>query len=264
MPVKNAAKPDAYVSMRVNPTYAQNYAAICDALAAQIGVPIVQAEAQAGELQIEVVEQHNGLGDGYRLFLHGIGAPFSLDFAATRRASKNDPLLKAIGRADSVIDATAGWGGDAVHLARHGINVIAVEKNPIVAAFLHNAHAACDDELKSRLVIKHADACDYLRELSLAPDVAPDVVYLDPMFPPSNHSAKPKKAAMLLRRLVGDDIANNETANTTLLMLLGCAIACAKKRVVVKRAHRAPPLLPNRVGCIKSKLLRFDIYHPQH
>ena len=225
---------------------------LCRQLAEQLGAPLVDAdEANAGKFQIEVDADCRGLVLHYNELPN---APFRIDFDRVRANAGADPLLKAIGsRARTVVDATAGWGTDAVHLARRGMEVIALEKNPVVAALLTHAHAACHDaELKARLSIVYGDSIAYLRALT----TPPDVVYLDPMYPPQSKSAATKKPMTLLRMLAG--------AASDSVPLFEQAMSCALLRVVVKRPRRAPPIQPGRVGETVGKLVRFDIYQPRN
>lgn len=191
--------------------------------------------------------------DGARLSCRALPgyAPLVVSFARASNAA--DPLRKAIGGAATVIDATAGWGQDAARLASWGCCVTAVEKHPLVAAALRHAHAKCGDaKLRARLTIVHADSVEFLRAIAAAD--APDVVYLDPMYPPPAKSAAAKKPLTMLRRIVGrpGDCAE----------LFESAMNCASRRVVVKRPPRAPPLAAGRVGAVAGKLARFDIYKP--
>jgi len=171
------------------------------------------------------------------------------------RPAAADPLRKAVGGAATVIDATAGWGADAARMAGWGCRVTAVEKHPAVAALLLHAHAECPDaDVRARMTVVHADSVEYLRAAAAAD--APEVVYLDPMYPPPAKSAAAKKPLTMLRLLAGPPGDHRP--------LFEAALACARRRVVVKRPHRAPPLddRRRRVGEITGKLVRFDIYKP--
>ena len=91
---------------------------------------------------------------------------------------------------------------------------------------------------------------------ALLPDIAPrpDVVYIDPMYPPRRkQSALPKKEPRLLRALVGDDPDAADLARV--------ALQVAARRVVVKRPGHAEPLLPDPDLAYKGKLVRYDVYH---
>ena len=82
---------------------------------------------------------------------------------------------------------------------------------------------------------------------------APQVIYLDPMFPHRDKSALVKKEMRLFRPLTGDD--DDAPA------LLEAALALASHRVVVKRARKAPVILGPAPGYVlEGKSSRFDIY----
>jgi 16S rRNA (guanine1516-N2)-methyltransferase len=170
--------------------------------------------------------------------------------------SRRQPLARAVGRKNrTVLDATAGLGHDAALLACMGYDVTAVERSPIVAALLADAlDRARDDDrmcgaLGDRLSIITGEARIVLAEL----DEPPDVVYIDPMFPPRRKSsALPKKSIRLIRRLVGDDPDADE--------LLDAARGRARNRVVVKRPSYADPVGGAPDVTIKSKLVRYDLY----
>ncbi|MCL4152223.1 UNVERIFIED_CONTAM: hypothetical protein GTU68_044159, partial [Idotea baltica] len=107
---------------------------------------------------------------------------------------KSQMIAKAVGIEKgvypSIIDATAGLGGDAFVLAALGATVFGVEKNPILFALLDDAktrareYAESNDpelsEVLKRLEFAQADSCDYLAS---AKESFPEVIYLDPMFP---------------------------------------------------------------------------------
>ena len=101
-----------------------------------------------------------------------------------------------------------------------------------------------------QLTLIIGDAVDVLARMS--DREAPDVVYLDPMYPPRSKSALPKKEMRILRRLIGD----NPDAGG----LLEVARRVARYRVVVKRTPRAPALAPAPTMSYRSKLARYDVY----
>ena len=209
---------------------------------------------------------------GLRLELRELGpdapGPVYIDFiagtAAHRRqfgGGRRQPLARAVGlkggATPTVIDATAGLGQDAFVLASLGCRVRLVERSPIIAALLRDGlqRAARDAEIgpwvKERLSLCQADGREYLRGLS--ENQPPDVVYLDPMYPHRRKMALAGKEMRLLRRLVGDDHDASE--------LLAAALACARRRVVVKRPRRAPALTgPSPDAQIIAPNTRFDLY----
>ncbi len=84
-------------------------------------------------------------------------------------------------------------------------------------------------------------------------DEAPQVIYLDPMFPHRDKAALVKKEMRLFRPLAGDD--DDAPA------LLEAALALATHRVVVKRPRKAPTIAGVQPGyALEGKSSRFDIY----
>lgn len=82
---------------------------------------------------------------------------------------------------------------------------------------------------------------------------APQVIYLDPMFPHRDKSALVKKEMRLFRPLVGDDLDADE--------LLDAALALASHRVVVKRPRKAPAIAGGNVSfSLEGNAGRFDVY----
>lgn len=188
-----------------------------------------------------------------------------------------------------VVDATAGFGHDAVLLAAAGFRVLAIERNPQVAAVLEDGlrRLRSDEDLGEiirRIELRQGESIDLLGALAPAgnPVERPGVVLLDPMFPPRtrHRSALPPKPMQILRRLLGSD--------PDTLALLDAARRAATRRVIVKRADDGPPLgaeehstrgpesaaphdskpglaptSPPRTGPIASvggRTVRFDIY----
>lgn len=185
-----------------------------------------------------------------------------------RRRNRFGLLFQAVGfrrGRPTVLDATAGLGADAFRLAYHGCRVTAIERSATLFALLQDGLARAErvpeihQHLADRLRLVHADARDVLRHMSGTaaldghlPDGAPDVVYLDPMFPPRKSSALVKIEMRILRRLVGDDADAGE--------LFALARAVARQRVVVKRHRRAAPLAPGPSHSHCDTTTRYDVY----
>ncbi|MCZ6834482.1 MAG: class I SAM-dependent methyltransferase [Planctomycetota bacterium] len=170
--------------------------------------------------------------------------------------SRKQPLAKAIGKdTQTVVDATAGLGHDAFLLACMGFEVMAVERSPVIGRLLQDGlrralespvHA---ERLKDRLQVTIGDAKAFLESMK----TKPDVVYVDPMYPPKRkQSALAKKHIRLVRDIVGND----EDAES----LAQAALRIAQRRVVVKRPNHAPPLLDEPDLQFKGKLVRYDVY----
>jgi 16S rRNA (guanine1516-N2)-methyltransferase len=87
----------------------------------------------------------------------------------------------------SIIDATPGLGSDAIVLSWLGCDVTMVERSPIIhAPLVDGLQRARSDSLSTavpdeQLAVRHHYAIDYLSRL--AQSDAPDVIYLDPMYP---------------------------------------------------------------------------------
>ena len=106
------------------------------------------------------------------------------------RRGESDHLLNALGIEEgmSILDCTLGMGADAI-VESFGVGetgeVIALEKNPIVAALIAHGLETSEREHPTtvaamrRIHVICADYLDYLREQS---DNSFDVVYFDPMF----------------------------------------------------------------------------------
>lgn len=188
-----------------------------------------------------------------RVELLGPGdAPGSGVAAATRRPVRTrgqQPLKRALGSGKRrVLDATGGVGDDALLIHSMGHQVTVVERSPIAHALL--AGAAIIGQLPFRVLFGDA------RELVTRVDPAPEVVYLDPMFPPKRRqSALARKAPRYLQQMVGSDTDSRE--------LLAVARRVALDRVVVKRPDHAPPLAEDIRQRFSGKLVHYDVYDPQ-
>jgi 16S rRNA (guanine1516-N2)-methyltransferase len=195
-----------------------------------------------------------------------------LDTTSGHGRSKKQPIAKAIGLANrprssspmTVVDATAGLGEDAWLLASLGCRIIAIERNPIIAALLQDAlnrAAAKEPQIAQRIELICADARIWLeskkRPTESPPPLPPifDAVYLDPMYPAKKKSARPRKEAAMLRRLIGHD----DDADQLLVAALSVG-----RRIAVKRPLHAPTLGqdsgPKPVTVHKGKMVRYDIY----
>jgi len=216
-----------------------------------------------------------------------------------RRVSpRSDTLARAIGLSRrmtraaianwSVLDATAGMCTDTWAMAAYGCRVMAFERSGWLQVLqtdaLRQAIAQPDArECASRISLINADAGDWLSNLVnhcgqetyrrqtdrlfTEPPAhpaylssAPDVIYIDPMYPQRKKSAAVKKNMQTLQRLIGPDQDSKE--------LLDAAMAAATKlsikRVVVKRPANSESL-ENSSGIKpthnhESKNTRYDVY----
>lgn len=228
-------------------------------------------------LELRVVAAGHALRGG-----HAVCADWlKLDTTSPAGRRINQPLFKAVGVRKgnpwrpAVVDATGGLGEDAWLLAAAGCRVTVIERSAVVHALLQDAWRRARQaqrDITDRITLQHADAAAWLADTAHHPKDSsdnpgntdeqrrprsqrPDVVYLDPMFPPGRKTLE-KKPMRVLRWLVGDD-ADAAT-------LLPAALRAAGKRVVVKRPRHAPTLSNTQPTHThdQGKALRFDVYLP--
>ena len=214
------------------------------------------------------------------LTLVGCGMEVRGDFAAmlarTRPGKLERELLvratKVKGAESPVaVDATAGLGEDSFLLAAAGFRVRMYESDPVIAALLRDAleRALDDPSLESvarRMELFEEDsvrAMEALADASAAGGAnadgtgmqAPDVIYLDPMFPERRKSASVKKKFQLIHQLE-KPCANEEE------MLLS-AVKARPRKVVVKRPAKGPYLAGIKPSySIAGKAVRYDCITP--
>ncbi|NNM58927.1 MAG: class I SAM-dependent methyltransferase [Legionellales bacterium] len=172
-----------------------------------------------------------------------------------KQALQQEAVAKAVGIKSQyrpyVVDATAGLGRDAFILASLGCQVTLIEQHPIVAALLRDGLLRLLQNQALSMELIQANAISMLDTL----EQKPDVVYLDPLFPPRTKSALVKKDMQILQRLTHGDMTDNQ-------LLFQAALRCATKRVVVKRPGYAP-VLDDAAPVdfiIETPHHRFDIY----
>ena len=222
-----------------------------------------QAERAAADAGLELRRNDSGL-----LELAVPGGPAvtaAWTLLQRPRPGSSDPLWRALlAGKEQIVDATAGLGSDAFHLAAKGAEVTLIERSPVLAALLADTLAAARSGLlgpaavatAERLELLVGDAAQLLTGAAVAPA---GVVYLDPMFDGVSGSAAPPKGMAVLRRLFAED--EQDLAEES--ALLRAARATAAKRVVVKRALRAAPLaqVPPS-GSLRGRTVRYDLYAP--
>ncbi|MBY6210767.1 class I SAM-dependent methyltransferase [Microbulbifer agarilyticus] len=213
-------------------------------------------------------------GDMLQLCATGRKAPgpVVVDFvsgaAAHRRkygGGKGQQIAKAAGIRGGfcprIVDATAGLGRDAFVLASLGSEVRMLERNPVAYALLEDGvrrlrqAAEMDPELRPIAERLHLEPrVDSAAAWLMAQDQESiPVIYLDPMFPSRDKSAKVKKEMVAFHEIVGSD----EDADG----LLEPAFTACYYRTVVKRPRLAPDLNEQAPSLrFEGKSGRFDIY----
>lgn len=176
-------------------------------------------------------------------------------FPAPKQGAFNQALGK---KTRTVIDATGGWGGDAMLMCMQGYEVTIIERLPLMAALIEDGlnrlsktSPFVDRPLTLPKIIC-AQAKDFLgRSTNQA-----DCVYLDPMFPTKKKkSAASNKNMRFLQWLAGPDRDADEVA---------IAAIGNFARVAVKRPDYATPLAEPIIGKpttkFASKLVHYDVY----
>lgn len=247
-------------------------AAAAERLAGRLGVPLARAAADAGLPADDAAAPALELRfDADGLALAGGGMELRGDLSRMlprlrpgnlqRELLVRAARLKGFGGVPRAVDATAGLGEDALLLAAAGFEVLLFESDPVVAALLGDAlrRAAADPALADaagRMRLAEGDSRAGLRALRDA-GTAPDVVYLDPMFPERRKSAAVKKKFQLIHHLErpcpeGDQVA-----------LLEAALAAGPRKVVVKRPAKGPLLAGVKPSyTIAGKAVRYDCIVP--
>lgn len=163
-----------------------------------------------------------------------------------------------------VIDTTAGLGTDAFLLASLGCEVIAIERQRMIAALLRDGlRRACVQggriaEITNRIALVQTDARSYLEQHRHI-NGQETVIYLDPIFAPRRKSALGAHKLRALLAISGHD----EDADTLLEGAHACAARSPQcKRVAVKRRLHAPSLCPGTPPShhIEGRSIRFDVY----
>lgn len=156
----------------------------------------------------------------------------------------------------SAIDATAGLGEDSFLLAAADFDVTLYEQNPTIAALLRDGleratHDASTAVVASRMHLIEGDSIQALQSLTSAPDV----IYLDPMFPDKTKAAATKKKFQLLHYLEAPCVNEAE--------LLDAALSACAQKVVVKRPIKGAYLSELKPAySLSGKAVRYDVYTP--
>ena len=191
-----------------------------------------------------------------------VRADFTGGAAHYRRTKGGGELIaKAVNHTTKpkIWDATGGLGRDAFVLAAAGLQVEVFEQHPAVACLLADGlRRAREDaetaEIAARIRLHKTDAVNGMVAL-VETETAPEVVYLDPMYPERQKSAAVKKEMAYFHELVGG--AQDEAA------LLNAARNVARKRVVVKRPRLGLFLNGEKPAYqYEGKSTRFDVYLP--
>lgn len=226
------------------------------ALAAHLGAPLTRDADEAASAPLALRCDGNGVT------LMGNGMELRADFVRMIPRLKPGRLqrellvraahVKGVPGTSTAFDATAGLGEDSLLLAAAGFHVTLCESDPVIAALLQDALRRAHDapalhDAVARMRFREADSIAQLHAL----EQAPDVVYLDPMFPERRKSAAVKKKFQLLHKL--------ERPCSDELELLQAAMDAKPRKIVVKRPPKGPYLAGVKpTYSLKAKAVRYD------
>ena len=222
-----------------------------DMLSRQLGVPLADSMGEALTLVF----------DGSGLSLVGSGMRYQGDFARTlNRVTKgrlHHEMLVKLAKTKTehpvAVDAAAGMGEDSFLLAAAGYEVYLFEQDAVIAALLRDAlyRAGEDDRLREivgRMHLSEGNSIELMPRLG----ITPEIVYLDPMFPPRKKSGLIHKKLQLIQKLEQPCADERE--------LFAAAAAMHPKKIIIKRPLNGAPLADRKPSyTVKGKAIRYDV-----
>lgn len=222
-----------------------------ETLSRQLGVPIANSIGE--ELTLVI--------DGTGLSLVGYGMRYQGDFARMlNRVTKgrlHHEMLVKIAKTKTkhpvAVDAAAGMGEDSFLLAAAGYEVTLFEQDAVIAALLRDAlrRAGEDERLQEivgRMHLQEGNSIELMPQLTLSPEI----VYLDPMFPPRKKSGLIQKKLQLIQKL--EQPCKNERE------LYDAAAALHPKKIIIKRPLNGALLAGKKPSyTVKGKAIRYDV-----
>ena len=179
--------------------------------------------------------------------------PIFCDFLKWSKGNKRNNLVRAmqgLPRKGVIVDATAGFGRDALILSPLVKRVILIDRLPWMAALLEDGLKNSREQLPylSNTKVISYESENYLLHVL---KTKPDAIYLDPMFENTGKS-KAKREVQALRDL---------TIQTNGEDLLEAALKKAKDRVVIKRHRKGKYLAGIKpTYSITGRVVRYDVY----
>ncbi len=148
-----------------------------------------------------------------------------------------------------ILDLTGGLLGDSLLFLSYGCEVLALERNPIIAFLIKSALKNASHPLLQKFSFIESEAFTFLETL---PNV--DIIYFDPMFEDVNEKSLPKKEMRIFRSFVGSD----KDAKKVIVE----AKKLTPKRLVVKRPRLSATLMDPVDVIFEGKATRYDVYLP--
>ena len=185
---------------------------------------------------------------------------FQIDFNSgstgwrIKRADHEKLIKKALGKSDhslNILDCTAGMLQDTLLFLSLGHQVTALEQSKILFHLLQDGISRSEDQnIFIKLDLIHANACSYAAQAKNF-----DVIYFDPMYPPSKKNALSSGQLDYISKILEvESLENNATKDFEVLQLIPA------RKMVVKRPIKAEPFSFQTNYQVSGKTTRFDIY----
>jgi 16S rRNA (guanine1516-N2)-methyltransferase len=187
---------------------------------------------------------------------------FNLDFQTgssgwrLKRADHEKLIKKALGKSDKplkILDCTAGLIQDSLLFLSLGHHVTAIEQSKILFLLLQDAvnrSKETHNELFTNFSLMHGNACSFDQNADEF-----DVIYFDPMYPPSKKSALGSGQLEYLSKILEvEQISNKPQMDFEVLQLMPV------KKMIVKRPIKAEPFNFSINYQVSGKTTRYDVY----
>ena len=233
-----------------------NQRELADEVASRLGTTAINSEQMIGQPHLYLSEV--GLS-----FFHPEARSkhnFQIDFDSgstgwrIKRANHEKLIKKALGKSDrplNILDCTAGMLQDTLLFLSLGHQVTALEQSKILFYLLRDGISRSKDQrIFKKLDLLHTNACSYAAQAKNF-----DVIYFDPMYPPSKKNALSSGQLEYISKILEiESIENNTTEDFKVLQLIPA------RKIVVKRSIKAEPFSLQTNYQVSGKTTRFDIY----
>ena len=227
-------------------------------VARNLGTTAITSEQLVGQPQ-----PHFNLSEDGLSFFHPEARSknkFQIDFNSgstgwrIKRADHEKLIKKALGKSDhslNILDCTAGMLQDTLLFLSLGHQVTALEQSKILFHLLQDGISRSEDQnIFIKLDLIHANACSYAAQAKNF-----DVIYFDPMYPPSKKNALSSGQLEYISKILEvESLENNATKDFEVLQLIPA------RKMVVKRPIKAEPFSFQTNYQVSGKTTRFDIY----
>ena len=173
-----------------------------------------------------------------------------------KRADHEKLIKKALGKSDKplrILDCTAGLLQDSLLFLTLGHHVTAIEQSKILFLLLQDAIARASRSNKgifTNLKLLQGNAVGCAQEAS-----AFDVIYFDPMYPPSKKTALGSGQLEYLSKILEtESMINNPKEDFEVLQLMPA------KKIIVKRPIKAEAFASGINYQVSGKTTRYDVY----